>query len=246
MKPLLVHPIKTRIFHPHENLKRFILETTPRTLIGEKMILAITSKIVSLAEGCLVSHSRQDKASLVYDESDSFLGEIGFGCFLTIKNGLLIPSAGIDESNSETGDYILYPRDPFQSAKLICEKLKVAWNLKEFGIILTDSHTTPLRRGVTGVCLSYWGFHGVKNLVGTKDLFERDLQMTQMNYADGLAASAVMMMGEGRESRPLAVIHNSEVEFTDSINPKELQIPLTEDLYYPLLKAAEGSKDFET
>jgi F420-0:gamma-glutamyl ligase len=57
-----------------------------------------------------------------------------------------------------------------------------------------------------------------------------------MNYADGLAAAAVMMMGEGAEARPLAVIENAEVQFSEEVTKEELQIPLEEDLYYPLLE----------
>ncbi len=236
MKPLAVHPIQTRIFRPRESLFDFICQSVPKTLIGEGMVLAVTSKIVSLAEGRLLATDSIDKKSLVEKESDVFLGEIGYGCFLTIKHGLLIPSAGIDESNSQNGDYILFPEDPVASAEKLWSALRVNWNVEKLGVILTDSHTTPLRRGVTGICLSYAGFHGVKNLVGTPDLFGRELRMTQMNYADGLAGVAVMMMGEGSESRPLVMIENADVEFSETRRPGELMIPMEEDLYFPLIR----------
>jgi F420-0:gamma-glutamyl ligase len=90
---------------------------------------------------------------------------------------------------------------------------------------------------VTGVCLSYSGFRAVRNLVGSPDLFGRELRMTRMNLADGLAAAAVMMMGEGDESRPLAVIENAEVEFSEDTQPEELRISPEEDLYAPLLSS---------
>jgi F420-0:gamma-glutamyl ligase len=44
------------------------------------------------------------------------------------------------------------------------------------------------------------------------------------------------MMGEGAEARPLAVIENAEVQFSEEVTKEELQIPLEEDLYYPLLE----------
>ena len=201
-----------------------------------KMILAITSKIVSLAEGRIENHDLLSKEALVRREADQFLGDIGYGCYLTIKEGLLIPSAGIDESNSANGDYILYPADPFASAARIWQKLREAWRVNDLGIILTDSHTMPLRRGVTGICLSHWGFHAVKYLIGTQDLFGRELRMTQMNLVDGLSAAAVMMMGEGQERQPLAILNHAKVEFCEVTDPAELQIPLEEDLYFPLLK----------
>ena len=208
----------------------------PRPLIQEGIVLAVTSKIVSLAENRLVSRSTIDKKTLVQKEADTYLGEIGHGCFLTIKSGLLIPSAGIDESNSVNGDFIIFPKNPFLSAQNLLQDLRKIWNLKNLGLVITDSHTTPLRRGVTGICLSYAGFNAVRNLIGSRDLFGRELKMTQMNFADGLAASAVMLMGEGAESRPLVVIENSAVEFCETTRTDEINIPLEEDLYFPLLQ----------
>jgi F420-0:gamma-glutamyl ligase len=90
--------------------------------------------------------------------------------------------------------------------------------------------------------LSYWGFDAVINMVGTPDLFGRPLRMTRMNMADGLAAAAVMTMGEGREARPLALIENPGVEFTENTDPAEILIPLVENLYYPMLKGLHGPK----
>lgn len=236
MKAFSVLPVETEIFHCGEDLADFIFRFVPAAAVREKMILAVTSKIVSLAEKRLAPAS-EDKKNLVRQEADLYLGDIGYGCHLTVKHHLLIPSAGIDESNSEQGDFILYPQDPFASAEKLWRELKKRWNLAQLGVLLTDSHTSPLRRGVTGVGLSYWGFRGVRNMVGTQDLFGRELKMTQLNFVDGLAASAVMLMGEGQEKRPLALLYDSDVEFSDTTTPAELLMPLKEDLYYPLLEA---------
>lgn len=54
MEPLTICPVKTRIFDVNENIEDFIVESVPQELVKEKMVLAITSKIVSLAEGRLV------------------------------------------------------------------------------------------------------------------------------------------------------------------------------------------------
>jgi F420-0:gamma-glutamyl ligase len=237
MKPLCVHAIQTRIFRQGESLSSFVVESIPKNLVRDGIVLAVTSKIVSLAENRVIDRKDIDKRALVEREADVFLGEIGHGCFLTIKDGLLIASAGIDESNSETGGYILFPKNSFQSAETLWRELRQAWNIRNLGIVITDSHTTALRKGVTGVCLSYFGFYAVKSLIGTADLFGRELRMTQMNFADGIAASAVMMMGEGAEAQPLAVVENTNVEFTEVAEPGEMHIPLEEDLYYPLISS---------
>ncbi|MFH1159284.1 MAG: coenzyme F420-0:L-glutamate ligase [Pseudomonadota bacterium] len=242
MENLSVCPVRTRIFRSGESLSGFVVESVPISCVRERMLLAVTSKIVSLSENRLVSREKIDKESLVRREADVFLAKVCHGCFLTVKDGLFIPSAGIDESNSETGDFILYPADPFSSAKELWRGLKEAWGLREMGILVTDSHVTPLRRGVTGVSLSHWGFEAVRKLVGTEDLFGRRLDMTNMNVADGLAASAVMMMGEGNEAQPLAVISNAPVIFCEESSPEETRMPLEEDLYYSFFKGVPGLK----
>lgn len=234
MDTLKVTPLRTEILRLNENLAEFILRNMKGIQLKEGAILAVTSKIVSLSEGRVVAQNSIDKASLIKREADHDLGEVGYGCRLTIKDGLFIPSAGIDESNSESGGYILFPKDAFASAKRLHQQLSESLRLKTFGILITDSHTLPLRHGVTGIALAYWGFEGVKNRVGDKDLFGRELKMTKMDLADGLAAAAVMMMGEADECCPLAIIENAPVKFVAETNPVELQIPVEQDIYYPI------------
>ena len=229
--------VKTKIFSAGENLADFIVAQMPRKLVQEKMILAVTSKIVSLAENRLVTRNSIEKLALIKREADVFVGEIGYGTMLTIKEGLLIPTSGIDESNSENGDYILYPQDPFASAHKLYQDLRKRWDLKELGILLTDSRSSPLRQGVTGVCLAYWGFTAVKDLIGTEDLFGRELKMTKINYGDALSATSVMIMGEGQEQQPLSVIFGADCQFADEGDPGQLRMPLESDMYAPLIQS---------
>jgi F420-0:gamma-glutamyl ligase len=236
MNALGIRAVGTRVFHAGESLAEFVDTHIPREAIQERMIVAVTSKIVSLSENRLVPRAGIDKATLVKREADVFLGEVAYGCFLTIKEGLFIPSSGIDESNSEGGDFILYPENPFDSARSLWQQLRMRWGLREFGVLLTDSHTSPLRQGVTGVCLSYWGFRATRDMIGTQDLFGRELRMTKVNIADALAAAAVLLMGEGRECRPLAVISGADCEFCEETIPSELKMPLKEDLYFPIFQ----------
>jgi len=229
-----IKALKTDVFVKNENLFNFIIKHA-KDEIKEKTVLAVTSKIVSLSEGRLAPVSL-NKKSLVQKEADLFLGEIGYGCFLTIKEGLLIASAGIDESNSPEAEYILYPLHPQKTCEILCNRIKKSLNVKNFGLVFTDSKTVPLRRGVVGAGLAYAGFKGVKDMQGQKDLFGRQLQMTSVNNVDALSASATLLMGEGRESRPLAIINNAPVQFCSANRPEELKIPFNDDLYRPLLE----------
>ena len=226
--------IPTEIFRRREDLFHFLEKyLTPFSLEGK--IIAITSKIVSLAEDRVVSRSKFSKKELVEKEADHYLCPGGFGCEITIKHGILIPSSGIDESNSESGDYILYPEKPYESAQAIWRFLKENFNLTCVGVIITDSHSTPLRRGVTGISLAHWGLRPTKSLVGKPDLFQKNLKFTHVNVVDSLASLAVFTMGEANEGSPLALISGAQVEFTETSSEQEIRIEPENDIYAPLL-----------
>lgn len=229
----------TPIFHLGDSLFHWIskiMEKNKKTHLLEKSILAVTSKIVSLSEKRIEPISKwKKKENLIRKEADHYLKKSAYNTHLTIKENLLIPSAGIDTSNAEGEFYILYPKAPYKSAKLLLIALKTHFSLKHFGILITDSRTLPLRKGVTGIALSYWGFRGVKNMAGQKDLFGKTLKFTSINVADALAAATTFKMGEGNERTPLVLIENAPVEFfknTESTDKKELLIEPKKDLFY--------------
>ncbi len=58
--------------------------------------------------------------------------------------------------------------------------------------------------------------------------------MTKTDVADSLASAAVLAMGEGRESQPLALITDAPVSFTAKAKKGELTIRPEEDIYAPL------------
>ena len=112
---------------------------------------------------------------------------------------------------------------------------------KEIGVLITDSRTTPLRRGVIGAGLGWCGFKPLYNYIGKPDCFKVPLAVTQVNLIDSLSASAVLCMGEGDEQTPFALIRNApKVEFEPSPPQREdvefFYVKAEEDLYGPLFK----------
>jgi len=229
-----VQAVKTCIYESSMNLQDFVWKH-----IGEKLqentVVALTSKVVSIAEKRIVAKDTISKKDLIHQEADHYICETMHDVSLTVKHGILIASAGIDESNSQDGAYILFPLDPYASAHKLYKFLKEKSKLKNIGVIITDSHTTPLRKGVTGVALAHWGFHPIENLVGTEDLFKKCLRMTSVNILDALAVAAVLVMGESAEAQPLALVQYPKIQFTDRDTAHEIKIPLEEDLYGPLM-----------
>lgn len=216
--------------------------------INNQGILVVASKIVSICEGRMIKVEEVDKNTLIKKESDFYLSEkeSKMGFILTIKNNILIPSAGIDESNG-AGYYILWPKSPQKTANVIKNYLKKRFKLKKVGVIVVDSKTTPLRWGTTGVCLAYSGFYGLNDYIGKPDIFGRLLKVTKVNVADALASSAVLVMGEGNEQTPLALISDVPFVHFNSRSPskKELNdftIAMKDDLYEPLLTSVKWHK----
>ena len=219
-----------------EVLDRAILLLAPRSIV------AITSKIVSLCEGSVAPVNEAQKQELIRAQSDLYIPESTskWGINFTITNDTLIPNAGIDESNA--GDvYVLWPKDAQATANEVREYLSKKFDITELGVVITDSTCSPLRRGVSGIALAFSGFKPLRDYVGSPDLFERPFTVSQANIAGGLAAAAVLMMGEGAESTPLALFADVSVaDFVDRNPTSEelasLRIPLEEDLFAPFLE----------
>ena len=231
---LKIKAFSTDLFNPKGHLVNFVTQSLASYTVGENSVLAISSKLFSLAENQIDSSTPKEK--LILQEADKDLGEGSLGYRLTIKEGLLLPSAGVDQSNSPSGDFLLFPKDPYSSLKKLWQELKKKWSLRNLGLIMTDSHTTPLRRGVTGVAVAHWGFKAVRDCKGSKDLYGRELKVTSVNNIDALSSMAVWMMGEGDEKRPLVLIEKASLEWQDESSKDEIRIPLKEDLYQHLFK----------
>ncbi|TAK05097.1 hypothetical protein EPO33_03880 [Patescibacteria group bacterium] len=227
---MIVRAIKTRVFLEGENVHHFIAEHV--RLLHERSILVVTSKIVALAEGRTATPaSEEEKAALI--RSESSLAIPTTYCWLTVRDGMVMPSAGVDESNGN-GKTILLPRDSYVAASALRETLLKTCKLRHLGVLVTDSRTLPLRAGVTGVAMGYAGFRGIRDYRGKPDIFGRLLRMSRTNVADSLAAAAVLLMGEGAEQQPLAIVEDAPVEFSDIVDRGELAIDIRDDMYRPL------------
>lgn len=242
-----ISAIKTKkVLAQKGSIESLLFESLPS--VKEQSIIAVTSKIIALLEGSFFEKKSVIKKDLIFKEAEYVFEDVGIpqDIVLTIKNNLLIPTAGIDESNAKDV-YVLWPRNPQKSANAIRAALKKHFNLKNVGVIITDSRTTPLRRGTVGAAIAHSGFRALNDYVGKPDIFGKLLAVTQANVGDALAAAAVAVMGEGNEQTPLAVIEDvSFIHFQDQ-NPtvKELtytKISLKDDLYAPLLKKAQWQK----
>ncbi len=232
-------PIKTRKFNPpKDDIYNLLDEFLP--IIQEKDIIIITSKIICIHAGCCLPKDKiKSKDDLIKKHAEAYIPREECpdeAVILTIKHNTIIGSAGIDESNAN--NYLIYfPENIHQITKEIYVYLKKKFNLKELGIIITDSHCLPLRAGTMGISISFYGLEPTKNYIGKEDIFGRKMNMTKFNIIDSLSATGVMFMGEAGEQQPIVIIRDlKQLKFTEKDKYDELIIDRKKDIYYPLLK----------
>ncbi len=234
--------------------KKFdIFEVMETTLQKNKIslqngdVLVISSKYVSNSQGRIIdlenvnvskdgielSEKFQIKpkiAEAIIRESDIIFGGIS-GFVITSSDNIMAPNAGIDKSNAEKGKVILYPEDPYLVAEQIRRKIFLKY-LVHVGIIIVDSRLMPARVGTTGVAISCAGIEPVNDMRAEKDLNGNPLKVTFQAVVDNLASIANHKMGEGSESKPFAIIRNSDAKLTDrKINPNELVVSHDQCVY---------------
>ena len=239
--------IKTKKVEVGDKLFDILDQSLPK--LKEKDVVALASKIVAITQGrVLKNDGKIDKTELIKKESDYFLPEkyTTFGVHLTIKNNIIIASAGIDESNGH-GYYILWPENLEQTTNEIWKYLRAKLKVKQLGVVITDSKLAPMRRGVTAIGLSWCGFEPIRNYVGKPDIYGRPLRVETLNIVDCIAAAAVLEMGEAYEQTPLGIVSDiGQIEFLDRTPTKQeikdMKIELGEDVFTGLLTSVEWKK----
>lgn len=239
-----VLPIKIERLSVPTNKSIYDVLSAVITELPEHAVVAISSKIIAICENEVLPLEGIDREELVRREADLYLHSENskYRHHFTIKRNTIVGSAGIDMSNGDK-HYILWPKDPQQNANDIRKWLQKTYGVRKLGVIITDSTSTPLRRGAIGIAIAHSGFRAVTSYVGKADLFGREMQLETANTAGGLAAAAVLAMGEGSEQTPIAQISDiPTIEFTDA-DPSEEELAntylsLEDDLFAPFLSNA--------
>lgn len=225
--------LKTSLIKPKDAILPILLCALKksRKSLREGDLVVISSKVVALAQN-RVSHLPIEV--IIRKEADVFLG--GKPYSLTLKEGILIPRAGIDESNSPAGEIILWPKHSWQFAQNLRQTLAQRFKLKNLGVLITDSTSRPLRLGVTGIAIAWAGFVGILDARGRPDLFGKKLRVTQIALADALASAANVLMGEAQEGIPFVLIRRAPLKFCRrTVKPKKFlpQECLYQSIYKP-------------
>jgi F420-0:gamma-glutamyl ligase len=232
--------VKTRAFLPPRDNIYELLDKIKTVKEGD--IILITSKVLAIHQGrCIKIEPHVDKKALIKKEAEKYLEADhiqNHKFILTVKYNTLICSAGIDESNGN-GYYVLWPKEPNRLLKEFHSYLTKRHRIKNLGLITTDSHFIPMRSGIVGISIGFYGFEPLIDYRNYPDIFGRKLKFTQVNMVDPLAAIGVFIMGESDERTPMLIIRGIKAKFTTKNTYRKLIYPFKQDIYYPLLKAFE-------
>ena len=215
--------------------------------LNEGDVLVISTKYISNSQGRIIDlesviaskkgmqiskefRLKPEIAEIIIRESDKIFGGIG-GFVITSSDNIMAPNAGIDKSNARKDKAILYPTCPYLIAEQIRRKVFLEFFI-HVGIILVDSRLMPARIGTSGVAISCAGIEPVLDMRSKEDLDGNHLKVTFQAVVDNLATIANHKMGEGAESKPFAIVRNSDANLTDrKINPSEMAISPDQCVY---------------
>ena len=188
-------------------------------------------RALELAERC-----RKDPriVELVLAESRAVLRAVPNVLVVEDRRGLVLANAGIDRSNVEPDASgreraLLLPVDPDASAARLRARIRELAGV-DVGVLINDSVGRAWRLGTVGTAIGASGIPGLLDLRGTPDLHGRALQITEVGFADELAAAASAVMGQADEGRPVVLVRGVTLARRDG-SARELQRPRDQDLF---------------
>ncbi|HEY6335058.1 MAG TPA: coenzyme F420-0:L-glutamate ligase [Alphaproteobacteria bacterium] len=213
-------------------------------------VLVVAQKIVSKAEDRyvnlvdvtpspraveLASAVNKDPrlVEVILSESTEVVRHRGEVLIAAHRLGFVMANAGVDQSNIEhpggAERVLLLPEDPDRTCAALKARLDAHFRV-ETGVAINDSFGRAWRNGVVGVALGAAGLPSVIDMVGEPDLFERRLRVTQLAFADEIAAAASLLMGQAAEGQPVVLVRGLDwgerpaMAARGLIRPKELDL----------------------
>ena len=190
-------------------------------------IIAITSKIVSKAEGRIVRLNDVDpsasalkfskilnsdprKVEVILSEAKRIVRMVKGLIIVETSQGFVCTNGGVDASNIESGSLALLPKNSDRSARIIARNLKRKADV-DVAVIITDTFGRPWREGQINVAIGVAGLFPLVSYVGTNDVYGNELNATSMAVADEISSAAELVMGK-LDKIPVAIVRGYKYE----------------------------------
>ena len=165
-------------------------------------VVALTSKVVSKAEGRLRAATTREEA--LAGETLRWVARRGPVAIVRNRLGLTMAAAGIDASNVEAGSVLLLPEDPDASARALRGAIRERTGVN-VGVVVTDTAGRAWREGQTDLAIGAAGVLVVEDFAGRLDGHGNTLAVTAPAVADEIASAAELASGK-LGGRPFAVV----------------------------------------
>ncbi len=206
-------------------------------------IAVLSQKIVSKAEGRVLRLSKiipSDFAKTIANETGKDPRQVEVvlreskkiirmraGHLITeTSQGFICANAGVDQSNVGTkrDSVTLLPRDSDASADRIRKTIHHTTG-KDVPVIITDTFGRAWRIGQVNFAIGISGMRPIHDYRGTKDMYRRTLQVTEIAVADELAGAAELVMNKA-DRVPVAIVRGYKAprgrgRVRDLIRPEE-------------------------
>ena len=215
------------LIRPGDNLVELIASAFRRDGLAPRPgdVLVVAQKIVSKAEGRIVDlttvePSAEARTLATEVDKDPRLVEVILSESVRVvrarrgvlivehRLGFIMANAGVDQSNVAPADgsprALLLPKDPDRSAEMLRRGLAATGI--DLAVLINDSFGRPWRQGTVGVAIGVAGLPALVDLRGRPDLFGRTLEVSVIGFADEIAATASLLMGQADEALPAVLI----------------------------------------
>jgi coenzyme F420-0:L-glutamate ligase/coenzyme F420-1:gamma-L-glutamate ligase len=203
------------MIQPGDDLGALLGDAIESTRVGVKEgdVVAVCQKVVSKAEGAIVSLASVEPSAFARelaaqgggDRDPRVIEVVLRQTRRVVRNdrghlivetaaGWVCANAGVDQSNGIDGSTVtLLPEDADASAARLRQRLEGRFGVR-LAVVITDTFGRPWRDGLVDVALGCAGLEPLSDLHGRTDLHGRPLQHTVMAVADQLAAAAGLAM----------------------------------------------------
>lgn len=200
-------------------------------------VLLVTSKVVSLTEGAVVTRPDGDLTTARRDQARRDAAEIVADSphvlVTRTRHGFVAANGGIDASNvADSAELLLLPDDPDGSAATIRHALTSRFAVP-LAVIVTDTFGRPWRMGQTDVALGVSGIAAVRDERGHTDLYGKTLDVTEAAIADALAGASDLVRSKA-SGTPFVLIRGVDLSLFDANRDREgaaLVRPFDRDLF---------------
>jgi coenzyme F420-0:L-glutamate ligase/coenzyme F420-1:gamma-L-glutamate ligase len=208
------------------DLAALITAAAPGLADGD--ILVVTSKIISKAEGRVVTGDRE---AAIDAEAVRTVARRGATRIVTTRHGLVLAAAGVDASNTAPGTVVLLPADPDESARRLRAGIAKLAGVS-VGVIVSDTLGRAWRTGQTDTAIGAAGVVPLRDHRGEADTFGNPLEVTVAAVADELAAAADLVKGKTLHI-PVAIVRGLPelVTAEDGPGAAALVRPAAEDMF---------------